>query len=193
MSESAPDYRDIIRQVAEHAGHLAIAITDITGHIGEVSERAMREAEAFGTLQGLATHSGETATLELPAGRDMLIVSEIVSAHLLGSAPSLGTRWPMYATSTGKAYLAALPAEARLGWLDAAGRLDRKLFADKLTIVPQTSGIVLELADGAQLRADVKTPFLEGRHTIFLPRADVEAWRAAGLPGLSEPPRRTRR
>ena len=66
MSESAPDYRDIIRQVAEHAGHLAIAITDITGHIGEVSERAMREAEAFGTLQGLATHmaSQNTAVAE---------------------------------------------------------------------------------------------------------------------------------
>lgn len=83
--------------------------------------------------------------------------------------------------------------DVQLDELDAAGRLDRKLFADKLTIVPQTSGIVLELADGAQLRGDVKTPFLEGRHTIFLPRADVEAWRAAGLPGLSEPPRRTRR
>ncbi|PWV58880.1 methyl-accepting chemotaxis protein [Plasticicumulans acidivorans] len=54
MSASAPDYREIIRIVAEDAGHLAIAITDITGHLGEVSERVTREADAFDTLQALA-------------------------------------------------------------------------------------------------------------------------------------------
>lgn len=89
--------------------------------------RAMRanpiQRAAQAELQSLATQSGETATLELPVEHEMLIAAEAVSAHLLGSAPSLGTRWPMHATSTGKAYLAALPAEARAQWLAAAGRL----------------------------------------------------------------------
>jgi hypothetical protein len=83
--------------------------------------------------------------------------------------------------------------DVQLDELDAAGRIVRKFFADRLTIVPQTNGVRLELADGAQLRGDVKTPFQGGQHSIFLPRADLEAWRAAGLPGLSEPPRRARR
>lgn len=83
--------------------------------------------------------------------------------------------------------------DVQLDELDREGKLTRKLFADRLSIVPQTNGVVLELADGAQLRGDVKTPFLDGHHTIFLPRADLAAWRAAGLPGLSEPPRRARR
>jgi len=89
--------------------------------------RAMRanplQHAAQAELQALATQSGETATLEIPVGVEMLIAAEAVSAHLLGSAPSLGTRWPMHATSTGKAYLAALPDDARTAWLDAAGRL----------------------------------------------------------------------
>ncbi len=89
--------------------------------------RAMRanplQRAAQAELQALATQSGETATLEIPVEADMLIAAEAVSAHLLGSAPSLGTRWPMHATSTGKAYLAALPAEARAAWLAGARRL----------------------------------------------------------------------
>lgn len=115
----------------EDVGLLARDLNDELYRLGPgaiaLGARAMRanplERAAQPELQTLASQSGETATLELPAGRDMLIVSEIVSAHLLGSAPSLGTRWPMYATSTGKAYLAALPSQARAAWLDEAGRL----------------------------------------------------------------------
>jgi len=62
-------------------------------------------------LVTLAQRSGETATLEVPAGPEMLILDEVVGTALVGASASIGTRWPAHATSTGKALLAArLPA-----------------------------------------------------------------------------------
>ena len=62
-------------------------------------------------LKTLAEASHETATLEILSGRDVLILDEIRGSHLLGSVPSVGTRWPAFATSTGKALLANLPED----------------------------------------------------------------------------------
>jgi hypothetical protein len=76
----------------------------------------------------------------------------------------------------------------QLDGLDAQGRLERKLFADRMQISAQAKGVKIELTDGAQLRGDSKTPFLDNKYRIFLPRASIEAWTKAGIPGLSEPP-----
>lgn len=63
-------------------------------------------------LEQIAAISGETATLEIISGEDeVLIIDEVVGSHLVGSLQSLGTRWPLYATSTGIAMLAHLPEE----------------------------------------------------------------------------------
>lgn len=70
-------------------------------------------AAARGELLALAARSGETATLEVPAGADMLIVDEVLGRALISASASAGTRWPAHATSTGKAVLAALPADER--------------------------------------------------------------------------------
>lgn len=78
--------------------------------------------------------------------------------------------------------------DVQLDQLDAGGKLERKLFADRMEITEQENGVKIELTNGAQLRGDAKTPFLDGRYRIFLPRASVEAWRKAGIPGLSAPP-----
>ncbi len=75
--------------------------------------------------------------------------------------------------------------EVQIDQLDREGRLEKKLFADRLTVQEQKHGVVLLLEDGAQLRGDVKTPFLDGRYRIFLPRADLAEWRAANVPGLA--------
>lgn len=77
--------------------------------------------------------------------------------------------------------------DVQLDGLDSEGRLEKKLFADRLEIVAQEKGVKLELRDGAQLRGDEKVPFLDGRYRIFLPRASVDAWRDAGIPGISAP------
>lgn len=57
-------------------------------------------------LRALARETGETATLEVPFEDSMLILDEVAGRHVLGSAGNIGTRWPIHATSTGKAILA---------------------------------------------------------------------------------------
>jgi DNA-binding IclR family transcriptional regulator len=36
----------------------------------------------------------------------MLILDEVAGRHVIGAAGNIGTRWPMHATSTSKAYMA---------------------------------------------------------------------------------------
>jgi len=64
-------------------------------------------------LEALAAETGETATLEILAGDQILILSEVKGRHLVTIAPEAGTMWPIHTTSTGKAILAALPADHR--------------------------------------------------------------------------------
>lgn len=83
--------------------------------------------------------------------------------------------------------------DVQLEELDREGRLEKKLFADRLVLRADDEGVRLELESGAVLRGDSKAPFLDGRYRIFLPGASVADWRAAGLPGLSAPPARRER
>jgi len=57
-------------------------------------------------LRQLARESGETATLEIPIDDSMLILDEVTGDHVVGAAANVGTRWPIHATSTGKALIA---------------------------------------------------------------------------------------
>ncbi len=57
-------------------------------------------------LKRLARDSGETATLEVPIDDTMLILDEVAGSHFVGAAGNVGTRWPLHATSTGKALIA---------------------------------------------------------------------------------------
>jgi IclR family acetate operon transcriptional repressor len=76
--------------------------------------RALRATTLHGAshheLEALAQLSGETATVETLIGDEMVILNEAISPRLLGAMPSIGTRWAVHATSTGKAMLAHLPA-----------------------------------------------------------------------------------
>ena len=83
--------------------------------------RAVSRAE----LEALAAATGETVTLEVLVGGDMLILDEVLGRGLIGATASLGTRWPAHATSTGKAVLAALPQAERKGILGTRTRLAR--------------------------------------------------------------------
>jgi DNA-binding IclR family transcriptional regulator len=74
-----------------------------TGHL-----RAAARVE----ISALAEETGETVTIEVLVGREVLILDEAIGRHLVGTVPSLGTRWPAHATSTGKAILAHAPEEA---------------------------------------------------------------------------------
>jgi len=72
--------------------------------------------------------------------------------------------------------------------LDAEGRLERRVFADRLTLEGSAEGVVLRFAGGVHLRGEERTPFLDGGWRVWLPNARVDAWRAAGLPGLVPSP-----
>ncbi len=74
-------------------------------------------------LEALARDADETATLEIVADGQMLIIDEVAGRHLMGSAPEVGTSWAFHATSSGKAVLAARAAVRRLEPL--RGRLQR--------------------------------------------------------------------
>ncbi|MBL6721902.1 MAG: hypothetical protein ISQ08_10895 [Planctomycetes bacterium] len=75
--------------------------------------------------------------------------------------------------------------DVQLVELDAEGRPARRLFADRLVLESNPAGgLRLRLHDGVQHRGQEQTPFLEGRFTIALPRADAAAWRSVGLPGM---------
>jgi DNA-binding IclR family transcriptional regulator len=69
----------------------------------------LREA-ARGELVALARKTRETAHLEVRVGGETLILDEVMGSHRVGTMPSVGTRWPAHATSTGKVLLAALGA-----------------------------------------------------------------------------------
>ena len=57
-------------------------------------------------LKRLAEETGETATLEIPIDDTMLILDEVTGGHFVAAGGNVGTRWPMHATSTGKAFIA---------------------------------------------------------------------------------------
>jgi len=57
-------------------------------------------------LKRLAEETGETATLEVRVDDMMLILDEVTGGRFLGAGGNVGTRWPLHATSTGKALLA---------------------------------------------------------------------------------------
>jgi hypothetical protein len=78
--------------------------------------------------------------------------------------------------------------DVQLAEVDADGRVVRRLFADALSIEPHGAGVVLTLTGGAQVRGGSTAPFLEGRYRVIRPRASVDAWIEAGLPGLAPPP-----
>ncbi|MCW5862282.1 MAG: IclR family transcriptional regulator [Anaerolineae bacterium] len=62
-------------------------------------------------LEALAAGTGETATLELLSGYEVVILDEIPGEYVTSGSQHIGSRWPVYATSTGKAILAHLPPE----------------------------------------------------------------------------------
>jgi DNA-binding IclR family transcriptional regulator len=76
--------------------------------LGAQARRAtgLHEA-AHPVIAALAAATGETATLEVLVGDDVLILDEVQGRHLVGSSPEVGTRWPAHAASTGKVMLAA--------------------------------------------------------------------------------------
>ncbi|MCH8247136.1 MAG: IclR family transcriptional regulator [Bacteroidetes bacterium] len=81
-------------------------------------------------LEKLVLQYGETATLEIRVGSEMLILDEVVSSQLVGAQAEIGTRWPIYATSSGKIALSTLsPTE-----ISAYLKLARQALTDRTLV-----------------------------------------------------------
>jgi IclR family acetate operon transcriptional repressor len=80
-----------------------IALGGRAQRANSVRSVALRELEA------LAAETGETATLEILHGDTVVIIEEIPGEFVTSGSQHIGSRWPAYATSTGKAILATLP------------------------------------------------------------------------------------
>jgi DNA-binding IclR family transcriptional regulator len=80
----------------------------------ELGARAQRAnsvvAAARPELEALTRATAETSSVEILTGEETLILDEVQGGHLIGTSPSVGTRWPAHATSTGKVLLAAAQA-----------------------------------------------------------------------------------
>ena len=101
--------------------------------------------------------------------------------RLLAADPSVG-RWRLAGLG---GLVAGVLRDVQLVELDGAGRPLRRLFADALSLEKGgDGGLRIELTDGVQMVGGARTPFLEGRFRLILPRAEPKAWEAAGLPGL---------
>ena len=93
-------------------------------------------------LRGLVDRAGETASLEVLVEHEVLILEELPAERLMTGRPWIGTRWPAFATSTGRAILALLPEEQRSAIL----RRPMKRFTPKTITDPAKLAAELEMA-----------------------------------------------
>lgn len=64
-------------------------------------------------MESLSRATGQTCTLEIFDSGEMLIASAVLGAHVINASGEVGTRWPIHATSSGKAVLSRLPSAGR--------------------------------------------------------------------------------
>jgi DNA-binding IclR family transcriptional regulator len=94
----------VVRQ--EPTGAYRLGPTTI--ELGARAQRASSVAAAARQeMETLTRTTGETSSIEVLEGDETLILDEVQGDHLIGTSPSIGTRWPAHATSTGKVLLAA--------------------------------------------------------------------------------------
>jgi PcaR/PcaU/PobR family beta-ketoadipate pathway transcriptional regulator len=74
-------------------------------------------------LSELTRTTGETCNLTEPDGRDMVYVARFVTAKFVPIHMPIGSKIPMYCTSSGRAYLSALPQPEARELLQASQRV----------------------------------------------------------------------
>lgn len=72
----------------------------------------------------------------------------------------------------------------QINWHDNAGRLVKTIEADTMVVRLHAKGnsVELELRNGAFLSDEGKSPFSSDLFRLYLPRQDLDAWRASGVP-----------
>jgi hypothetical protein len=78
----------------------------------------------------------------------------------------------------------------QINWHDNSGRLVKTIEADSMLVRlhEKNASVELELHNGAFLDNDVKHPFSDDVFRLHLPRQDLAAWRASGIPCVESTP-----
>ncbi|MEO8334077.1 MAG: IclR family transcriptional regulator [bacterium] len=80
-----------------------------------LGSQALRSTDLYNAshseLEAVARDTGETATIEILVGDEVVILDEVHGRFLVGGRPDFGLRFPAHATSTGKLLLAAERSE----------------------------------------------------------------------------------
>jgi DNA-binding IclR family transcriptional regulator len=135
-------------------------------------------------LERMAAETQETAALETLSGIEVLIIDEVLGTHVMTGTQSIGTRWPAYATSTGKALLAALPAD------EVARRLAGRLTAWTPHTITALPALQADLASTRRRGYAVAREELEvGLVAVGAPVRDYDG-RCVGAVSLAGPSQR---
>lgn len=113
-------------------GNEAIAVGTLALRSNDLMTAARSELEA------LVRDTGETATLEVLVGDEILILDGVEGPSLVGAGSEVGTRWPAHATSTGKVLLAAEAVSTASGRTTRPGRAGRLRRLTPRTITDRT-------------------------------------------------------
>jgi DNA-binding IclR family transcriptional regulator len=93
------------RDPATNRYSIGYALTRLASAAGDSLPRRARPH-----LEELSRHAGETVSLAVPRGLQLVYVDQVQAPHVM-AADWLGRAVPLHATSTGKALLAFLPSE----------------------------------------------------------------------------------
>lgn len=107
-----------IRRSEEQPGRwvLTVKVVAVAAEVG--SELGLRDV-ARPTMRALVDATGEAVHISILDGLDVVTIDQIDTTHVLRIHWSTGTRSPAYASASGKAMLAALPAGERGSHLPA--------------------------------------------------------------------------
>ncbi|MEO8637212.1 MAG: IclR family transcriptional regulator [Gemmatimonadales bacterium] len=120
--------REGMLQRAAEGGAYRLGATAI--ELGALAQRANDlPGAARPELEQLSWFTGETASLEVLAGHQILVLDEVPGRFRSSMSECVGARWPAHAAATGKVLLAAARVEDGPDWRDflayAGGKLPR--------------------------------------------------------------------
>lgn len=96
-------------------------ITGLAFRVGSaVAGRDNLREVALPELSALQMSTGETVHLAVPDGDELVLIERLDSSHQVRAFMALGTRLPLHAAATGKAFLATLSDERIAAYLSQA-------------------------------------------------------------------------
>ncbi len=119
-------------------------------------------------LERLAAEVGESASVAVLDGTDVVYVARVATARIMRVTINIGTRFPAYCTSMGRVLLAALPPEALESYL---GRAELRRLTSHTIVLPAALRAELDEVRGRGW-AMVDQELEEGLRSIAAPIRD---------------------